>query len=461
MAKLRILVCWLILLSAGSAAAAPVPVFSIDGPIGPATAEYVTNGLEEAAAAGTPLVILRLDTPGGLDTAMRDIVRAILASPVPVVSWVGPSGARAASAGTYILYASHIAAMAPGTNLGAATPVQIGGMPGSPGDAGDGDDEGAGGKDEPAAPATGGDAMTRKIVNDAVAYLRSLAQLRDRNVEWAERAVREGASLPAAEAIERNVVDLGADSLPALLAAVDGRRVQLEGEARTLQTEGLVPQAQEPGWRIELLSVITNPNVAYLLMLLGIYGLIFELASPGAILPGVIGGISLLLALFAFQALPINYAGLALIGLGIAFMLSEALMPSFGALGLGGVVAFAIGSLLLFEGEGEGFRLSLALVGGVTAASLLILLGPATLAMKAWRRPVVSGAQQMIGAPGIVMEPVDASAGWVHAHGERWRARSDRPLPAGTHVIIQAMDGLTLKVVPENETVKDKGSHGE
>ncbi len=441
----RALLCVLLLVASSGAGAQgdTVPVLEIDGPIGPATAEYVTRGIADAGAAGAPLIVLRLDTPGGLDTAMRDIIRAILASEVPVASWVGPGGARAASAGTYIMYASHVAAMAPGTNLGAATPVRIGGMPEQPDPEAE-DEEGEGNQEDSAS----GDAMTRKMVNDAVAYLRALAQLRGRDAEWAERAVREGVSLSSADAEERGVIDLIAASPAAVLEAADGRTVRVGSGERTLETSGLTLEPQEPGWRIELLSVITNPNVAYILMLLGIYGLILELVNPGLMVPGVIGGISLLLALFAFQALPINYAGLALIALGVGFMLAEAALPSFGALGLGGVAAFATGSLLLFDTRGEGFELSLALVAGVTVASLLVLLGIASFAMRAWRRPVVSGRQQMIGATATVLETVGPDGGWVHAHGERWQARSPVEVGKGEPVRIEAMDELILHVKP-------------
>lgn len=453
----------LALVGPGKAVADVVPVLTIDGAIGPATAEYISQGLADAQHEGVPAVVLRVDTPGGLDTAMRDIIRAILASDVPVLTWVGPSGARAASAGTYILYASHVAAMAPGTNLGAATPVRIGGMPGlsdDEDDEGGADDEESGDEAARDRPAPSGDAMTRKMVNDAVAYLRSLAELRDRNPDWAERAVREGASLSSSDAVAENVVDFMADSIDAVLAAADGRVVSVAGQDRTLATADVTTELRDPDWRTKLLSVITNPNIAYILMLVGIYGLIFELANPGAIVPGVIGGICLLLALFALQALPVNYAGLALMGLGVIFMLAEALVPSFGALGVGGVAAFALGSLLLFDAEGPGFELSMALVGGVTAASLVIFLGTATLAARAWQRRVVSGAEGLVGSPATVIEPVGPDRGRVRTHGESWQARSDAPIEAGARVIVESMDGLLLWVSPAGGNGPDEESTG-
>lgn len=441
----RLLTLALLLLTATGAAAAPVHVLGVDGPIGPASAGYVTDGLEDAAAAGAGAVVLRMDTPGGLSSAMRDIIKAILASPVPVIGYVAPSGARAASAGTYILYASHVAAMAPGTNLGAATPVRIGGMPGTPSpQPGDGGGDGDGGDKAAQAPA---DPMERKLVNDAVAYIRALADMRGRNADWAERAVREAASLPARAAVEKDVVDLMAQDLDALLQAVDGRRVETDAGVVTLATADAAIVRIEPDWRTRLLAVITNPNIAYILMLVGIYGLIFELMSPGAIVPGVLGAICLLLALFAFQALPVNYAGLGLVVLGIAFMISEAFVPSFGALGLGGVVAFAIGSVLLFDADAEHFQLSLALVGGVTAASLLLFLGTAVMAARSYGRPIVSGRQQMIDSLGVVVEDFERE-GRVRAHGELWRAESDVPLRAGQRVRVTSMAGLRLHVEP-------------
>ncbi|UEX76880.1 NfeD family protein [Spiribacter halobius] len=457
---------------------------TIDGAIGPVTANYVSDGLEEAAAADAEAVILRMDTPGGLDSAMRQIVRDILASPVPVIGYVAPSGARAASAGTYILYASHVAAMAPGTNLGAATPVRIGGMPGTPGgdqpggdqpggdqpagegegdgSAGSGEGSGAGesGGDGEAAEDSqggadegadqGGSAMERKMINDAVAYIRSLAELRGRNAEWAERAVRESVSLSYSAALEQDVIDLVAPDSAALLAAADGREVSIGGESRSLALAGATVEDRPPDWRTELLSVITNPNVAYILMLVGIYGLIFELANPGSLVPGVLGGICLLLALFAFQALPVNYAGLGLILLGILFMIAEALVPSFGALGVGGVIAFAFGSVLLFDAEGEGFQLSMMLVGGVTAASLVLFLGTALLAARAFQRRGVAGAEHMLGGEGEVLQAGPPLR--VRIEGESWLADSDAALAPGDIVRVVDMQGLRLKVEPVAKT---------
>ncbi len=432
--------------SGAPAAGGAVVKMEIRGAIGPATSDYIVKGIEHANASGASLVVIEIDTPGGLDSAMRDIIKAILGSAVPVVSWVSPPGSRAASAGTYILYASHVAAMAPATNLGAATPVQIGGgtpVPPDGGDTGKGDEgDGEPGKSLP------GTAMERKSINDAVAYIRGLAELRGRNADWAERAVREAVSLNAQQAVKQHVVDVLAGSLDELLTAIDGRTVRVQNEDQVLSTEALDVEEYQPDWRTRLLAIITDPNVAYMLMLAGIYGLLFEGYNPGAILPGVVGAICLLLALYAFQVLPVNYAGLALILLGVALLVAEAFVPSFGALGLGGIAALVFGSIILIDSEAPGFAISRPLIGGVATIGSALLFGTMYFVVRSRRQPVVSGAEQMLGAPARALEDFD-SEGMVLVHGERWHAHASQPVCRGQRLKVTRVDGLELEVEPD------------
>jgi membrane-bound serine protease (ClpP class) len=453
--------------TAGSAAGRMALVLDVQGPIGPATRDFVSRSLKTAAERDAALVIIRMDTPGGLDASTRDIIKDILNSPVPVATWVGPAGARAASAGTYILYASHVAAMSPATNVGAATPVSIiGGSPGKAPESSDGKDarkkhadetdeadeadeaaDGEAGEEAPAAPP--GDTMMKKAVNDSVAYIRGLAGKRGRNADWAERAVREADSITAEKALELGVIDLIAANIGDLLEQADGKVVEVNDREITLETSGLVTEQLEPDWRSEFLAVITSPTIAYLLLLVGIYGLILEGYHPGAILPGVVGAISLLTALYAFQMLPVNYAGLGLIILGIILMIAEVMSPSFGVLGFGGIIAMVFGSIILIDTDVPGYAVSRSLIGAIAVAGSLGMMAIIWIAVRARQRPVVSGREELVGATGVALEDF-AGAGHVHVHSERWNAVSEAPVRENQAVVVTGLDGLTLKVRPVN-----------
>ncbi|MBS3823530.1 MAG: nodulation protein NfeD [Wenzhouxiangellaceae bacterium] len=463
-------------------------VLTVDDAIGPATRDYIVRGIEQAEDEDAGLVVLRLNTPGGLDASMRDIIRKFLASEVPVVTWVAPAGSRAASAGTYMLYASHVAAMAPATNLGAATPVQIGGGGGGGGEqegeqsaplerlrdaledeSGEGEGQSeqedasaeSGSADEPAAPeqpderqeppeTPSGDASSRKVINDAVAYIKGLAERHGRNAEWAERAVREAVSLGATEALEQNVIDVVAESLPALLEAIDGREVRMDDGMQTLATADLETIEIEPDWRTELLSIITNPTLAYILLMVGIYGLILEGYNPGALVPGVIGGICLLLALYAFQILPVNYAGLALMALGLALIAVELFVPSFGILGVGGVVAVTFGSVILFDSGVPGLEMNTGLIAGMGFGSALIFGAIIWLAARSIRKPRLGGEEAMVGQQAEAISDFSDGHGRVHLNGEDWRARAEQPIARGDRVRVTGMkdEGFVLDVEP-------------
>lgn len=450
-------------------------VLEVDGVIGPAIADYLQRSIADAKPAETGLIILRMDTPGGLDTSMRDIIRAILASPVPVAAYVAPGGARAASAGTYITYACAVAAMAPGTNLGAATPIELGAPPMLPGSQPPPSSSPSSGSPPPPNPddathqskepdgggKVGGgvqpgstfsapppaDTETRKIINDAEAYIRSLATLNHRNGDWAAKAVRDAVSLPAEDALKNHVIDIVATDIPDLLHQIDGRTVVAAGRQIRLSTAGLDIVSRPPDWRTQVLTVLTNPNIAYILLLIGAYGLFFEFANPGTVAPGTIGGISLLVALFALNMLPVDYAGAGLVLLGLGLMVAEAFIGSFGVIGIGAVIAFAVGSLFMFDANTPGFALSLSVIVAATVVTAGFFLLVVAMLLRSRRRPVVTGQEALIGseAEAIAWE---GEQGRIRLKGEIWQARALQVLQAGMRVRVVGRDGLILLVEP-------------
>ena len=429
-------------------------LLNLEGAIGVATAEYIIDGIEEAEDRGAELVIIRMDTPGGLVSPMRDIVKAILGSDVPVATYVSPDGARADSAGTYILLASHIAAMAPTTHLGAATPVALGG--GWPGDKDgsddkdDSDDDKESDEKEEKDATDPGSAMDKKVMNDAIAYIRGLAEAHGRNAEWAEKAVTEAATLTAAEALENNVIDLIATNQAELLQKINGRELKVNNLTVVLETESIEVETLEPSWRIKVLSAIASPEVALLLLMIGIYGLLFEGYNPGALVPAVAGVICLLLAAYALQVLPVNYAGFALIIVGIVLIVAEAVVPSFGALGIGGIAAFIFGAIMMFDSDIPGFGISLTFVVGLALIAGLFLLWLVSYLVRLRRRGAVSGRASIIGGTGTAMQAFTGK-GKIWLEGEAWAAVSRVPVEQGQEVVVRSMDGLTLEVEPASQ----------
>ena len=432
--------------TASARADATVVQLEIDGAIGAATAEYITNGIEHAQETNADLIIITMDTPGGLMSSMRDIIKAILASDVPVATYVSPAGARADSAGTYVLMASHIAAMAPTTQVGAATPVSLFGGDATPNPPkpGDSDEDGGKNKDESTPEST---AMERKVLNDSVTYIRGLAERHGRNADWAEDAVVNAATLTAKEALEKHVIEFIAKDRAELLADLDGYEVEVASGPRTITTSGATVEEYQPNWRIRILSVISNPEIILLLGIVGLYGLLFEGWNPGAVLPGVVGVICLLLAAYALQFLPVNYAGMLLIIVGLGLMTAEAFVPSFGALGLGGIAAFVFGAIMMFDTGVPGFGISLTFVISVAVVAALLIIWVVTYVLKLRRRGAVTGRGSIVGGTGKAMQDFSGD-GMVWLEGESWAAHSSVPIAKDQPVVVTDMKGLVLEVRP-------------
>lgn len=456
---LTLAACWVLPPAQASAQTSKAVQVSVQDVIGPATADHIIRHLEQAIEDDADLFIIELDTPGGLDSSMRAIIRSILGSPIPVATFVSPAGARAASAGTFILYASHIAAMVPASNLGAASPVAIGAnrldTDGHSEDssAEQGDEAGDNDQDKPRSQS---DVLASKATSDAAAYLRSLAQLRGRDADFAEKAVREASSLSASEALEQGVIDYVASSVSGLLKQLDGAEIRMsESETITLSTASMTVENIETSLRTQLLSVLTNPQLAVILMMIGVYGLFFELTSPGFALPGVAGVICLLLAMYAFHMLPINWAGVALLLVGVTLMIAEAFVPSFGALGVGGLIAFVLGGTFLTDSDTDlpGFDLSLPFMAGVGGASLALILLAGSLAARVYRRPVVTGESAMVGQSGVVTGHINGQT-YARVAGEQWHVVATQPLSPGQVVRVTGIDGLTLTVETTQEIPK-------
>lgn len=436
-----------------------VVVLEIKGGIGVATADYIISGIEHAEESAAGLIIIDMDTPGGLMAPMRDIIQAILGSSVPVATYVTPDGARADSAGTYILLASHIAAMAPTTHLGAATPVSLTGddaTPNKPPDESSDEESESEDGDEADKESTPqpGSSMERKVLNDAIAYIRGLAERHGRNADWAEKAVRDAATLTAKDALEENVIEFIAVDHAELLQLVDGLELEVNSGTVTLATSSVIIEEYEPNWRIKILSAIANPEIVLLLGLIGIYGLMYEGWNPGAIVPGVVGIVCLLLAAYGLQVLPVNYAGLALIIVGLALMTAEAFAPSFGALGLGGIAAFVFGAIMMFDSGVPGFGISLTFVIALAVFAALLIIWLVSFALRLRRRGAVSGRGSIIGGVGIAMDDFTGD-GKVWLEGEAWAARSKAPIAKDQDIIVTNMDGLILDVEPTSEPSAD------
>jgi len=443
----------LTLLAAEVHADGKVVVLEIKGGIGVATAEYVISGIEHAEESSAEMIIIDMDTPGGLMGPMRDIIQAILGSSVPVATYVTPEGARADSAGTYILLASHVAAMAPTTHLGAATPVSLTGDDATPKEAPDketdaeSDDANETESEPQPQPGT---SMERKVLNDAVAYIRGLAERHGRNADWAEKAVRDAATLTAKEALEENVIEFIVADHAALLQVVDGLQLDVGSESVTLATSSVIIEKYEPNWRIKILSAIANPEIVLLLGLIGLYGLMYEGWNPGAIVPGVVGIICLLLAAYALQVLPVNYAGLALIIVGLALMTAEAFAPSFGALGLGGIAAFVFGSIMMFDSDIPGFGISLTFVIAVALFAALFIIWLVSFVLRLRLRGPVTGRGSIIGGVGTAMSDFSGD-GMIWLEGESWAARSKVAVTKDQEVVVTDLVGLVLEVEPASE----------